>query len=251
MPEWERKPCESTAISRKEKKEICVGEVWFDVVNVAAICSCFSTALHLWSLHTSVYGAQKDGLNMISETWSEAHSWFVFLLTVVLHFSTSSPWSQRVDKQHLKSVQERWHDPPGCVMGQTGLMTARQCLAHGSSDHRYIIQFLDGETEGENPEEFKNLLKRKKKRTSRPSAHWTRKETVRVRLQVTSHKRGHSEMKDSFLFLAYQKKVPVMKTARGCCSQWLKDGISTLLVSPLGYTEWHQPFGVTRMLMAL
>lgn len=244
MLEWKRKVYESLRILRQQKEEICVGEVWFDVMNVAAmVCYLFMLQHCPTSLkpsHTSVSGAQKDDLR-----WSEydlrssgAHSWFVLLLYVILHFSTSRLWLQKLDKQHQKSVQERWHNPHGHVMGQTGHMTARQCLQLWLQVHNSVSEWGDW---GKNPE-FYNLLKRKKKNILALWLHTQpEKKTVHVRVQVTSHKRGHSEVNE----------VPVMKTARGCRSRWLKDGISTLLVSPLACREWRQPFEVPWMLMVL
>lgn len=207
MPEWKRKPCVSMRILRQEKEEICVEEGWIDVVNVAAmVCHLFMLQHCPASLkpsHLCLWGSERYGLNMISERWSEAHSWFVLLLHVVLHFSISSPWSQRVDEQHQKSVQERWHNPHGRVMRQTGHMTARRCLARGSSDRRYIIQFLDGETGGKTQKNLKSCLKEQKKPLGPLAAHWTRKKAVHVRVQVASHKRGQSVRWKIFFFLTW------------------------------------------------
>lgn len=149
-----------------ERRDLCVRSViWCSECSSHGLSFVHASALS-YNSKASVSGAHKDGLNMISER-SEAHSWFVLLLYVILHFPTSSPWSQRVDKQHQKSVQKGWQNPHGHVVGQTGHMTARQCLAHGSSDCRYIIQFLDGETGGKTQKNFTIWLKGK--RTSWPS----------------------------------------------------------------------------------
>lgn len=56
---------------------------------------------------------------------------------------------------------------------------------------------------GENPEEFKKLLKRTKKPLGPLAAHWTRKKAVHVRVQVASHKRGHSVRWKIFFFLTW------------------------------------------------
>lgn len=64
---------------------------------------------------------------------------------------------------------------------------------------------------GKNPQELRNLLKRRKKPLGPLAAHWTRKKPLHVRVQVTSHKRGCSVRWKIFSFsdVRYQRwKLP-------------------------------------------
>lgn len=241
-------------IPRQEKEGICMREVWFVVVTVAAmIC-------HLFVLQHCPTSLKSSHLCLwASERWSEYDlREVIWSLFVVCISAVCGP--AFFNKQSL--VTERGQAAPETFSGEVtqptwpcdGADWPHDCKTMSGTWQRWLQVHNSvsgwGDWE-ENPEEFKNLLKRKKKNLLVLWLHTEpEKNPVRVRVQVTSHKRRHSEMK-GFFFSFFWREVPVMKTARGCRSQWLEAGISTLLVSPLGYTEWRQPFGVTWMLMAL